>query len=169
MWFDSVGGQLYIYFNDGNSLQWVIANNFNGGLYLPLQGVTDGSDAAAGQIGEYLFAQATTAVPSATAPVFVNVATLALTAGDWNVGGQIYAAPSATASIITGGVTNASASNPGTTQCLAMLQNGSTGNVAGAAPVRRFSVSAPTTAYLTAATSAGTANFYGSIWARRVR
>jgi hypothetical protein len=40
LWWDSVGGQLYVYFNDGNTSQWVIANNFNGGAYLPLSGGT---------------------------------------------------------------------------------------------------------------------------------
>jgi Chaperone of endosialidase len=42
MWFDSAGGQLYVYYNDGNSQQWVIAVNQNvaGGVYLPLSGGT---------------------------------------------------------------------------------------------------------------------------------
>jgi hypothetical protein len=40
LWWDSVGGQLYVYFNDGDTTQWVIANNFNGGAYLPLNGGT---------------------------------------------------------------------------------------------------------------------------------
>jgi hypothetical protein len=31
---------LYVYYNDGNTTQWVIANNFNGGAYLPLGGGT---------------------------------------------------------------------------------------------------------------------------------
>jgi hypothetical protein len=39
LWWDSVGGQLYIYFNDGSSSQWVtVTNQGFGGLYLPLQG-----------------------------------------------------------------------------------------------------------------------------------
>jgi hypothetical protein len=39
LWWDSIGGQLYIYFNDGNSLQWVSAANQGfGGTYLPLVG-----------------------------------------------------------------------------------------------------------------------------------
>lgn len=43
MWFDSVSTQLYIGYDDGNSLQWVIANNDGGGglgTYLPLTGGT---------------------------------------------------------------------------------------------------------------------------------
>ena len=40
MWFDSTGGQLYVFYNDGNSSQWVVAVNQNiaGGVYLPLGG-----------------------------------------------------------------------------------------------------------------------------------
>ena len=30
LWWDSVGGQLYLYFNDGTSSQWVIVTNITG-------------------------------------------------------------------------------------------------------------------------------------------
>lgn len=41
MWFDSISTQLFIGYNDGNSSQWVIANNSDlGGAYLPLSGGT---------------------------------------------------------------------------------------------------------------------------------
>jgi hypothetical protein len=42
LWWDSVGGQLYIWYNDGNTSQWVISTNggaFTSG-YLPLNGGT---------------------------------------------------------------------------------------------------------------------------------
>ena len=32
LWWDSLGGQLYVMYNDGNSLQWVIANNQAGNV-----------------------------------------------------------------------------------------------------------------------------------------
>ena len=39
LWWDSIGGQLYIWFNDGSSTQWVSATNQGfGGTYLPLVG-----------------------------------------------------------------------------------------------------------------------------------
>jgi hypothetical protein len=42
-WNSSPGiGQLYVYYNDGTSSQWVTANNMGGGLYLPLTGGTIG-------------------------------------------------------------------------------------------------------------------------------
>src|SRR5215831_12150392 len=42
LWWDSIGGQLYIFYNDGNSSQWVISNNntAGAGTYLPLTGGT---------------------------------------------------------------------------------------------------------------------------------
>jgi hypothetical protein len=99
MWFDSVGAQTYIWFTDANSSQWVIANNFSGGAYLPLaggtmngsvalKGVTDGSDAAAGQIGEYLSASLTS-TSAAASNASKDIGSLALTAGDWDVYGTL--------------------------------------------------------------------------------
>ena len=52
-----------------------------------LNGVTDGSNAAAGQIGEYISAN-NTAGSALTTGVGLNVATLNLPAGDWDVWGQ---------------------------------------------------------------------------------
>lgn len=42
LWWDSTGGQLYVYFDDGNSRQWVVANSViaQGGPFLPLSGGT---------------------------------------------------------------------------------------------------------------------------------
>jgi hypothetical protein len=55
------------------------------------RGVVDGSDAAAGEIGElFTVTSGSIAMPSAT---WVNVATLALPAGDWTVEGNITFTP----------------------------------------------------------------------------
>lgn len=42
LWWDSASTQLYIAYDDGTSLQWVIANNYGGGggVYLPMTGGT---------------------------------------------------------------------------------------------------------------------------------
>ena len=50
-------------------------------------GVTDGSDAAAGQIGEYL--TATASGIALTNNAAVNIVSLDLTAGDWDVSGHV--------------------------------------------------------------------------------
>lgn len=41
LWWNSSNGQMYTYYNDGTSSQWVVANSFTGGSgYLPLTGGT---------------------------------------------------------------------------------------------------------------------------------
>jgi hypothetical protein len=41
LWWDSADGQLYVYYDDGTSQQWVVANSFAGSTaYLPLTGGT---------------------------------------------------------------------------------------------------------------------------------
>ena len=66
LWFDSVGGQTYVWYSDPNTSQWVLAVSATQGPQgtaqgpagpntLPM-GVTDGSNAAAGQIGEVISA-----------------------------------------------------------------------------------------------------------------
>ena len=38
LWWDSVSGQLFVYYNDGNSSQWVVANSGGGGAITQLTG-----------------------------------------------------------------------------------------------------------------------------------
>ena len=92
MWWDSIGAQLYIWYADANSSQWVPTSNQLGGNFQPLTGVTDGSDAAAGQIGEIISGVNTTgsAIPASTPQ---NVVAIALTAGDWDVFGELWFTP----------------------------------------------------------------------------
>jgi hypothetical protein len=41
LWYDSAGAQLYVWYNDGTSSQWVVATNQNlAGAYLPITGGT---------------------------------------------------------------------------------------------------------------------------------
>ena len=102
LWYDSVGGQLYTFYNDGNSSQWVPTTNQLGGGYLPLTGgvmtgpitpagivgVTDNSNALAGQVGEYITANATGIAAAAIGAAY-TICSVALTAGDWDVEGFI--------------------------------------------------------------------------------
>jgi hypothetical protein len=184
MWFDSVGGQLYIYFNDGNSLQWVIANNFNGGLYLPLTGgtlsgpliapgVTDGSNAAAGQIGEYLIAAlASTSAISLVSATQANVVTLALSAGDWDVRGTITLS-GASANIVNAqlGISSTSATLPVAGSFGLFGMSGvAMSTLTAPLGVVRVSLSAGAICYLVAyAGFSGAVTAYGTIAARRVR
>jgi hypothetical protein len=136
-----------------------------------LTGVTDGSDAAAGQIGEYQTASAGPyGVPSNVA---TSVCQLMLTAGDWDVWGQVQfnisggSVGSVAASINTASVMN------GATQ--STIGAGSTGNIGAASMVpamMRVSSATPTQMYLVAYSyySAGpTVTGQGALYARRVR
>jgi hypothetical protein len=111
LWWDSVGGQLYTFYNDGNSSQWVVANNSPAGPAGPAgatgatgpagaqgpagpqgvfgPGVTDGSNAAAGQVGEVISSTVTAGV-ALTSNTTIVVASIALTPGDWEVFGNIF-------------------------------------------------------------------------------
>ena len=143
-------------------------------------GVSNGSNAAAGQIGEYLISDiASGAAVGLGNGVTVNVTSLSLTAGDWDVWVNGAFSGGATASVLglivsittTSAGVNTSAS--GTTRWASpsasntLFANGNMTLVAG--PVR-LSLAATTTVYYTA-----TANFtvsaaaYGSIQARRRR
>jgi hypothetical protein len=179
MWFDSIGGQLYIYFNDGNSLQWVIANNFNGGFYQPLKGVTDGSNALPGQIGEYLVATQTTPQGLTNGTPGAAVA-LSLPAGDWDVwlDARFTGQTATTVAYILASITNsatASNQNPG---CLGLINafnqtlfSSGVGSQFTVGPTRMSITGAAQTWYLGAQAGfgAGTCSAYGSIMARRVR
>jgi hypothetical protein len=132
-------------------------------------GVTDGSDAAAGQVGEYLTASSSGSVTPASGDVN-DIATLPLTAGDWDVAGNVVFTP-------TAGVTYAAASVSTVSHALGPIATRTPG--AGAATQMRIgtggslrvSVAAPTTVYLTAQAgfSSGAMTVTGQVWARRAR
>src|SRR5215472_78024 len=135
---------------------------------IPRAGVTDGSNAAAGQIGEYLtVALSSVAMPSGG---WQSIGSLALTAGDWDVWGIIYYTPTAAPlSSAYSGLGSASNSAPSSYQAVAA--QGSAALVALLAPTLRFSGAAGMTVWLTGACAyaSGAVNATGNIYARRVR
>jgi hypothetical protein len=137
------------------------------------QGVTDGGDATAGQIGEYLVANATVGPVNG---VGLAVTSLSLTAGDWDVEGNVYFTFSAAATTLVQAWVGTSA--------VAAPANGSTGvaalnlvsGVIAAGTMlatggTRLSLAGTTTVYLGCATSfsTGIASATGTIRARRQR
>jgi hypothetical protein len=64
-----------------------VADRINGLPALVKTGVVDGSDATAGQIGEFLTASGGPITMGSGTPA--NIATLILTAGDWDVSGNV--------------------------------------------------------------------------------
>jgi hypothetical protein len=125
-------------------------------------GVTDGSDAAAGQIGEYLTASAS--VPLTGSMSIANIVSIDLTAGDWDVTGNcVFHAGAGTHSFFGCGIggldTYTTAAFP--TGAIDMGLN---------TALARQNVTATTTVWLVAeAGFTGSMTAVGTIRARRVR
>jgi len=139
-------------------------------------GVTDGSNAAAGQIGEFLSASlASGSAVTLTTGTLANILTLVLTAGDWQVAAGATFNPSAgTANVLVAGLSTISGSAPGT-PTLGLLQLSGASLSLGSSTVLvgpiRFNVTSSTTIYLVGQLnfSTGTGSAHGTITARRMR
>lgn len=143
-----------------------------------LPGVSTNSNAAAGKVGEYISSSvpAGSAV-SLTTSVVANVTSISLTAGDWDVSGNIYSSNNAatTATIIIGNISLVSATlptNPNGGAGFDIRGSFSGGNTP-SLPVgtMRLSLASTTTVYLVVDSvfSGGTAAAFGFIGARRMR
>ncbi|SAJ89312.1 pectate lyase superfamily protein [Burkholderia multivorans] len=134
-------------------------------------GTTTNDNANAGSIGEYVTANATSiSIPTATA---TNITSISLTAGDWDVTGEINFTNSAvSANAYIAWTSTTSATNPGSYLATAFTQSGNTWqNWTIPTPVARYSLSATTTIYLSGQCNfnTGTTTANGMIRARRVR
>jgi hypothetical protein len=92
LWWDSAIGGLMVW--DGT--QWVEACGGSGGG----QGVTDGSDAAAGEVGEYR-SNTGISMPTADGTIQQSVQSLDLPAGDWLVWGRAFMTVTAPPNAVT--------------------------------------------------------------------
>jgi len=143
----------------------------------PQMGVTDGSNAAAGEVGQYLTASSASPI-SASNVTNVDITSLSLSPGDWNVWGQVqWNGSTSNLANLQGWVNSVSATAPsaaigtvgffifipGTANAVSTMSF-STGS-------RVFSISSAATVYLggLAQFSTGTATVSGQICARRVR
>ena len=139
-----------------------------------IRGVTDGSDAAAGSVGEYVFNTASGPATSATTGTFV---TLSLTAGDWDVDGYVgYANPTTASYSLNGGISTTTSlpgfgafglAQIGTPSASPSIANGTylpIGTI-------RMSLAATTTIYGLGLVyfSSGTTTLYMGLRARRAR
>ncbi len=139
-------------------------------------GTTTNNDAAAGFVGEFIEQEVTSPV-SLTSGVAANIASISLTAGDWDVWGTVNLAPagSTTVSGIKGSINTTSATHPSGTGKGAVVDFNITflTGFGQTTPVgqRRLSLSATTTVFLvmTASFAVSTATGTGYIAARRVR
>jgi hypothetical protein len=126
------------------------------------KGVTDGSDATAGDIGEYL--TATSGSVALTNAALANVVSLDLTAGDWDVSGNVvFSAGTGTHSLFGAGVGGLDTFSSATFPSVALNMGISTAT-------HRYNVTAMTTVWVVAeAGFTGTCSVTGIIRARRVR
>lgn len=135
-------------------------------------GVTDGSNADAGQIGE--FQTATSGAVGLTSATPADTATLSLGAGDWDVWGAVFFSQNVATQVrqVKAWISDTSATPPGDLMVAtisALFVDGADQSVA--APPRRISLAATTTIYLGAQAIFGvsTSGATGTICARRMR
>jgi len=141
---------------------------------LVLTGVTDGSNALAGTVGEFVYSAVVASASGLTSGTPTNVTSISLTAGDWDVQGAISfnqnTGTSATYAI--GSVTTTSATNPGLTYETFIAVTELTASAFSCpVPSLRVNVTTTTTVYLVGQCnfSGGTIGAGGFIRARRVR
>lgn len=142
-----------------------------------IKGVTNATNATAGNVGEYIEAEVAsntvTLTNVTTANAFgTSTAAITLTAGDWDVGGSIYIlAASATVTQLIASISTTTASLTPTAGTLSVIQPFTTTSYSLKLPmpVQRLSVSTSTPIYLNVnlAFSAGSAAAGGVVWARR--
>lgn len=147
------------------------SQTFSGGIV----GTTAAGNATAGNLGEY----ASTLVPvgsavSLTTATTANVASVSLTAGDWDVEGSVnYVATAATVTTKEGAISATSTTLPtdGSEVYSAVQATTTTVTDGLTLPRKRINVSGTTTVYLVAQAtfSAGTVTAFGTINARRIR
>jgi hypothetical protein len=139
-----------------------------------LPGTATNDAAAAGRIGEFLSALNTSGT-TVTAGATTNLANISLTAGDWDVGGEVWMNYATTATEIYAAINTVSATLPGISMGSAMAHfaAGGGGNLGANSNVPltpcRISIAGTTTVYLMADVFGGTGTGFGKLMARRAR
>jgi hypothetical protein len=145
-----------------------------------IKGVTSGANASSGFVGEYFSNTVTQASPTSitTSGTVQNLTNISLTAGDYDVYGNIGFNPASTTNVTSavGWISSTSATEPALEQTNA-INYGASGLVIGATqfgfnvPLQRISLSSTTTIYISmvANFSISTMTMYGGIYARRRR
>lgn len=140
-----------------------------------IQGVTTNSSAASGIVGEQIQSQiaAGSAVPLVSGTA-ISIATITLTAGDWDVSGVVGYIPGGTVSyFIQSSGTTSNSNNNDQSETATAFASATTPSVSGERfPIStaRYSVSSTTPVYLNAQAVFGTSmTAFGTIRARRIR
>jgi len=131
-------------------------------------GTPTNDNAAAGKVGEFVTSQVSSVSAGTTGSV-KDVTSISLTAGDWDVEGNVHMTATTISSFICW-ISSASATAPATGLYNYINPVGTSAEAGMNAPFIRFSLSGTTTIYLSAqAGFTGTGTYYGGIFARRVR
>lgn len=138
-----------------------------------IMGVTDGSNAAAGEVGELI----SSVILFSGSPVVITTATTAdltsisLTAGDWDVWGNVAAIFAGTGTVLISWTSTVSVTVPDRALRTSVVGISAAATTLGLnVPYLRYSLAATTTIYLSLqATFSSTAQAVGGIYARRVR
>jgi len=144
-----------------------------------IQGTTTNNNAAAGVVGEYVSSTVTPAsLLALTSPTALDITSISLTAGDWDVAGIIGFGGISGTSVVAFVSANASSISAAISPSIGIqvLMDSSTqistvADMTAALPVYRYSLAATTTIYLVARASytTGSIGAYGTISARRIR
>lgn len=156
----------------------ITAHYFNGGPIIA-KGTATNDNAAAGMVGEYISAAVINSAPVALVTGnLVNVTSIVLTPGDWDVDASIGFTGNAatTVNYVRGWIARASASVPATTNRMVSRHGFNSalfgsGDINDSVPSERISISTTTTIYLVAQGYFGvnTCSAFGEIKARRIR
>lgn len=134
-------------------------------------GVTDGSSAAAGKVGQMIEANASAV--ALTSGAVINITSISLPAGEWDVYGEIQLVSSASGvmTAMSGGVSTTSATDAGFPYKTALSFNNNSTVAQFTTPRRFFQRTTTGTVYLVASTvfGSGTVAAAGYIHARRIR
>lgn len=138
-----------------------------------IQGTNTNDDAASGRVGEYVSSTVTSPV-SLTTNVVSNITTISLTAGDWDVSGNVGLAigSGTTLTYAIGAISDTSAVQPAAPASTVEAYFGApVTDPVFPLPTIRVSLASTTTYYLIAKAgfSVSTLGGYGTIWARRAR
>ena len=144
-----------------------------------LTGTTTNNNANAGAVGEVIASNiAPGAVTGVTSVTQINITSISLTAGDWDVYATGATNPGLTTVTSVGnvfsGISTTSATLPSTAAGLAMVPIGTgvpSGTPVCATACMRLSIAATTTVYLVLLVgfTTSTMGMYGNLWARRAR
>lgn len=137
---------------------------------IPLVGITNAGSASAGNVGELVTAQVTPGTVSLTTATVTNITSVSLTAGDWDVYGDMnftLSGGAAPTELIGGMINSNSLLGPYST-----ISGATTGNtVAVTVPIQRVNVSSTSTFYLNVRATyvTGAVTGGGNMYARRRR